>query len=384
MEKDHFLKILSKMNDKIASEEERGFYEAYDRLFDAQPDGLSNLSAAEVRSLQKRIRAGIDTETGERRVFMPVLRRVPRWWAAAAMVVMVSAVLTIYFSREQQQLISYTGNPHTIFPGNKGAVLTLANGKRIDLSTVSDGIVAAQGNTRIAKTKGGLITYSRETDAKAGEKPNWNSIVTPRGSIAAIALPDGSKAYLNAGSSLRFPAMFSSSERVVELSGEAEFEVLHQPSKPFRVISAGQKVEVLGTHFNINTYTGGKIARTTLLEGRIALSTASQRRILKPGEQASITSGHTSGEINVRQLADAGDAVAWRNGIFHFDNAGIQEVMDVFSLWYDVDITVEAGVRERLFSGDIHKTLTLQKALQLLNYHRVYFDIDGRKIRVRS
>lgn len=384
MEKDHFLKILSKVQDRTATEEEENFLRAYDRMFDKQPDGLSHLSPAELKAMEKKIRSGIAREMGDRPVRISLIPGVRHWWLAASLGILCAAGMILYLSRREEGMIRYTGKAHTILPGNKGAVLILGNGKRIDLSAAAKGVVAVQGNMNIAKTASGIIEYVAANTAQPGEKPSWNSIVTPRGSIVAVLLPDGSKAYLNAGSSLRFPAAFTDAERAVELSGEAEFEVRHQPSRPFVVSSAGQKVAVLGTHFNVNAYPGSRRARTTLITGSIALSSSVATRILKPGQQASIAAGNSDQNISIRELSEPAEAIAWRKGIFHFENSSIQEVMKVFSLWYDVDIVVEADVPERLFSGDIHKTLSLEKALKLLNYHQVYFEINGRSIRVRS
>ena len=380
MEKEHFLEILSKIQDRTASREEQNFYEAYDQLFDLQPDGLSELTASQVKHLEKQISAKVNMGIGKRRTTMSILRGKYGWWAAASFLMIFSAALVFYQTRHQP-VIRYIGAMHTIPPSSKGPVLTLANGQRIDLTEAANGLLATEGTTHIAKTATGEIRYSNAAPVNSGEKAYLNSIVTPRGSIAAILLPDGSRAYLNAGSSLHFPAAFSSTERSVELSGEAEFEVVHQPSRPFVVRSAGQKVQVLGTHFNINAYPDNRRTNTTLISGRVALSSNSETRILKPGQQGSIGVGQI---IDVRQLADPADALAWRYGIFHFENSSIQEVMGVLSLWYDVDIVVESGVRERLFSGDIHKTLSLEKVLKLLNYQQVYFEINGRYIRVST
>lgn len=267
-----------------------------------------------------------------------------------------------------------------IAPGGNRAILTLANGKQIVLTNAQNGFLAQQGGTQINKTGNGQVIYNA-AQSIGGTDTAYNVITTPRGGQYTIILPDSSKVYLDANSSLRFPAAFSGKLRTVMLTGEAYFEVAHNKNRPFHVLTKGQMVEVLGTHFNVNAYDDEKFIKTTLLEGSVRVSTGGKVAMLTPGEQ-SLTGNEvtTSKNISVIQNANTDEAVAWKNGFFQFDNADIKTIMRQFARWYNVDVVFEGSVQERLFSGEIHRNLTVLQALELLNYANVHFNIDGKRI----
>ena len=204
-------------------------------------------------------------------------------------------------------------------------------------------------------------------------------------------MEDGTKVWLDAASSLKFPTRFIGDERVVELSGQAYFEVAHQKI-PFKVhilnaAGDGGEVEVLGTHFNVNAYADEAIMKTTLLEGSIRISKANEQKLLKPGQQAQIMNGnpsalHRAAGPVIRVVPDANteEAVAWKNGYFQLEDAGIETVMHQLARWYDVEVSYEGPVTERQFGGQMPRGVNLSEILRILEESNVHFRIDGKKV----
>jgi len=269
---------------------------------------------------------------------------------------------------------------HDIPPGNSKAILTLANGNRIILNGAKMGRVAQQGNAVVLKTKPGQIQY-QVTDAAPPARVAYNTASTPRGGEYHIVLADGTNVWLNAASSITFPTTFSGNDRTVAIKGEVYFEVSHNPDKPFRVKCNGQTVEVLGTHFDINAYGDENLIKTTLLEGSVKVATGSHVVLLRPGQQAdaAIVDSETCIFRTVKNV-DTDEEVAWRNGLFQFDKADLKTVMRQLARWYNVDVVYQGTIRERAFSGSIHRSLSAAKALKLISYSDVHFIIDGKKI----
>ena len=276
-------------------------------------------------------------------------------------------------------------------PGGNKAILTLADGSSIELDSANNGTLSVQGNTKILKLASGSLAYQQNRHgAAAVQGPVYNTISTPRGGQYQVVLPDGSKVWLDAGSSLRFPTSFSSGLREVQLSGEAYFDVAADVRKPFRVSvfpgepgkgDALQHVEVLGTQFNIMAYADEASVKTTLLEGavRVGASAGNPMR-LAPGDQSQLDRSPSLGLTMVRD-ADVDAAVAWKNGYFNFNKANIETIMRQLSRWYDVDVSFRGnGSRDRLFYGGIQRNLPLSAVFDILERSGVLFSIDGKKV----
>jgi transmembrane sensor len=243
-------------------------------------------------------------------------------------------------------------------PGSNGATLTLANGKKIVLDSAGNGMLAVQGNTKLMN-KNGQIAYTREGNI-AGENL-YNTITTVRGRQYRLVLADGSKVWLNAASSIRYPANFTGKERKVEITGEVYLEVAKDANKPFFVTVRGMEIQVLGTHFNVNAYEDEADAVTTLIEGSVKVSKKDVSVMLAPGQQAQL---RMNGAIGVIKNADVAAAVAWKNGYFSFDNTGIESVMRQLSRWYDIDVSYEGDrVPSESFWGDLQRSATLSSVL---------------------
>jgi transmembrane sensor len=262
-----------------------------------------------------------------------------------------------------------------VSPGQYKARLTLADGSVVVLDTITDRKLLQQGSTTVY-SKGGELIY--EQKGKHNEVL-YNTLTTAKGETFGMVLSDGSKVWLNSGSSIRYPVAFAGNQRTVEITGEAYFEVAHLDNGiPFKVTVNGMEVRVLGTHFNINAYTDEAKIRTTLLEGSVAVTPAGSAKpvILKPGQQAAI-----SGKIvELIEHADTEQAVAWKNGYFQFNEADLKTVMHAIERWYDVAIVYEGNVPQPVYSGKLSRNAKASDVLKVLEQNGIHFRIEGKKI----
>ncbi|WP_295117729.1 FecR family protein [uncultured Chitinophaga sp.] len=296
------------------------------------------------------------------------------WWAAAAVLVLAAAGIGYFtmLTRPGTSSVAITSAPD-VAPGRQGAILTLANGQTIVLDSLNNGVIANQNGTQVSLNNGQL-NYDA---AQAGEVL-YNTITTPRGRMFQLALPDGSLVWLNAASSLRFPTAFSSKQRLVEVTGEAYFEVAQNISQPFIVkISEGMQVEVMGTRFNVNAYADEAAITTTLLDGGVNINNGGLRKTLKPGQQASVKGN----DVKISNDVDTDLAVAWKNGFISFQGAGLQDVMRKVARWYDLQVVYEGKIPETEFDGDLPKNLKLSQVIKILTKVEVKFRIEeGNKL----
>jgi transmembrane sensor len=298
----------------------------------------------------------------------------PRIAATASIVIVMAAGLSYYKYQQSRQQVNLV--QQDIGPGGNKAYLTLADGKKISLTDAANGAIASQAGITITKTADGQLIYSVGHNERNGTATAvYNTIETPKGGQYRVKLPDGTEVWLNAQSSLRYPASFEAQdERRVELSGEGYFQVAKDKAHPFIVKSRGQTVKVLGTHFNINSYADEKVAKTTLLEGLIQLN---GQTTLKPGEQAIIPA---SGEINVIQV-DLDEAVAWKNGKFIIADENIETIMRKLERWYNVEVTYDGAPPTTTFTASISRFDNISKILDKLSYtNNIHFKIEGRRI----
>jgi transmembrane sensor len=294
--------------------------------------------------------------------------------AAAAVAMMILGAGLFYFNGKygSSQLVTFTKD---IPAGRSGATLTLANGKKIHINTAAVGQLAEESGVRISKTADGKIIYTLlESNDGVLE---YNTLETQNGEQTQVILPDQSLVFLNAASSLKYPSSFAKAkERIVELSGEAYFEVSKDKEHPFIVKSDGQQVKVLGTHFNISGYADEQVVRTTLLEGSVNVN----GNLLKPGEQ-SVLSG---GSISVSQ-ADIEQAVAWKKGEFYFDQTPLEEVMRQVARWYNVKVIYQnEGVKDQTIGGTVTRYGSVSQILKAIaSVGSVHFQITDQTILVK-
>jgi transmembrane sensor len=313
--------------------------------------------------------------------------RVMAWSAAACAVLILIGGSWWYYSKRTPAIA--VANPPVIpvptagviAPGKNKALLTLANGATIDLDSSENGTLAQQGNVKIIKGEDGELLYypDKQHAAAAG----YNTISTPRGGKYAIVLADGTKVWLNAASSLKFPAAFTGKSRNVFLTGEAYFEVAASPSMPFNVNVNDMMVEVLGTHFNINAYSDESSIATTLFTGAVrvkrsgAASPGQQDLLLQPGEQADLES---NGKLKVNDHADISGVIAWRDNYFEFNNTALPVIMRQIARWYDVGIEFKGPSSSRRMTGKFSRNVNLDQLIGMLSYAGVKMKIDNKKI----
>lgn len=309
--------------------------------------------------------------------------------AAASIVLTIMAGGYLYYTNKIVNRQSQIAYQNDIAPGKNGATLTLANGQKILVNDALSGNIAEQSGVKISKTEDGMIVYEisgEHSDSQSrgfGEKSDptgHNTLTTTRGEQTRVRLPDGSLVFLNAASSLSYPASFAKlKERKVELTGEGYFEVAKDKAHPFIVKSGRQEVEVLGTHFNINSYVDEAGSKTTLIEGSVKVSSGSLSKLLISGQQA-VLSG--DGEIALKTV-DTETVVAWKNNQFMFDGENIQTVMRMVARWYNVEVEYVGEVTNERFLGGVSRFDHVSKVLKSLeSTGKVHFRIEGRKIYV--
>ncbi|KQC02048.1 FecR family protein [Pedobacter sp. Hv1] len=296
---------------------------------------------------------------------------------AAASIVLVAGV-GFYFYKSNSQVEQQPVYVNDVNPGKNGATLTLANGQKILISEANTGNIASQSGIKISKTADGQIIY--EISGANSGTLEYNTLSTTRGEQTKVRLPDGSLVFLNAASSLKYPASFASlKERKVELSGEGYFEISKDKAHPFIVKTAKQEIEVLGTQFNVNAYADEPVIKTTLLEGSIKLNTGSQKEILKPNEQAILRDNR----LNIKEV-ETEEIVAWKNNEFLFRDDDFRTNMRKIARWYNVEIIYEVDAPDNFkLGGFLSRTKNLSAILKLMEKtDKVHFKISGKKVYV--
>jgi transmembrane sensor len=274
-----------------------------------------------------------------------------------------------------------------IVPGKSKAILYLADGSRIALDDSAKGKLARQGDAVVSKENSNGISYqqngfqAQKTNGIQDSKVLLNTLVVPLGATYKLVLADGSKVWLNSGSSLKFPVSFSSPRRKVELLGEAYFEVAKNAKLPFVVKTAIQDVLVTGTHFNVMAYPEDRLTTTTLFEGQVHIVNGQDRKVLKPGQQSQIRTGESN--ISIEKAADLEAALAWKNGYFMSAHENLKSIMNKIARWYNVEVEYQGDFSNKYFSGTISKQEDFKEVLNIIQLtNSVQFKIVGRRITV--
>lgn len=303
--------------------------------------------------------------------------------AAASLGLFITAALfrTVIF-RKQPLIAHMHGARCHIVPGSDKATLFLTDGSKVELDNAAADDLTEQNGVKISKVVGGELVYKLERPLKltSHHTLTYNTLQTNRGGQYKIVLTDGTKIWLNSASTLRYPTTFTGSERLVELNGEAYFEVAHNKRRPFRVLSKHQLIEVLGTHFNVNCYADEAKTKTTLIEGmvKVANRDAKSVAVLKPGQQAVISADVRAPLV---KNVNAEDAVAWKNGYFMFSNESISTIMREISRWYNVDVEYKGEVPYKTIWGSVSKFKDVAETLRMLELTGcAHFKINERRI----
>lgn len=337
----------------------------------------AEISEIEVENVHRRIQNTIDSQPGK----IVSLSNHPKLWpriAVAASIVFVLGFGGYLYFKQPQKTAQTQLAENDVAPGKNTATLTLANGRKIVLSSALKGQLAKEAGVTITKATDGKIVY--QVQENNNEPNKINTLTTARGETYRVDLPDGTKVWLNAASSLKYPASFASAtERKVILTGEAYFEVAKDKLHPFKVETDKQEVTVLGTHFNINSYDDEPFVKTTLLEGRVKVLSNNSEEIIIPGQQSILKNGNI-----IIQTADIEEAVAWKNNEFLFNEDDFLTAMRKVSRWYDVDIIYDKTAPKNFkLGGFVSRTKNISAVLKLIQLTgKVHFKVEGRRILV--
>jgi transmembrane sensor len=297
-----------------------------------------------------------------------------KWGWAAAIIILLGAGAYLYITNRKSEapVLAKQEKPTDILPGSNKALLTLSDGTIITLDSAANGAIAQQGNSLINKLSNGQIIYN--VKGLSHGEIMMNTMATPSGGQYQLILPDGSKAWLNAASSITYPAVFTGTDRKIKVAGEIYLEIAKDKSKPFFVDVDGKStVEVLGTSFNINSYADEGNIKTTLIEGSIK---ANSSIVLKPGQQA-VQSLSDRKIISVNSSVNIDQILAWKNGIFNFQNADIRSVMKQLERWYDIQVKYNGKIPDFIFNGKMDRGVMLSTILRFLSDYGVHTTLQG-------
>ncbi len=374
-------KIIERYVSGKATAEEIKFVERYYQYLDKRDSVLDKNSSEEIMQMEEENLQAI-LHAIHHPVHKP--KQLVVKYAIAATIIFVLGFGILYFSKNQPlketSKIANSSKKIDVLPGKDRAILTLADGSKVVLDELKDGEIS-----ETVKLKDGQLIYQVNNTGAKTNRVAYHTIETPKGGQYQVYLPDGTKVWLNAASSLKYPERFTSNERKVTLTGEAYFEVAKDKAHPFIVHTEGagalgQEVEVLGTHFNINTYMDEQTVKTTLLEGSVKVaSLATQKsKILSPGQQSVL-----SNQSFLVKDVDSGDETAWKDGLFRFNNANLKSILYQLERWYDVKIDYE-NVPNKRYNGMVPRKSKLSEVLNMLELTgNIDFKIDeGRQLKV--
>ena len=375
MDENEILALLKKYQEGTLSNEDKDKVDAW-YLHKASNSNLQ-LNEYELEDSYEYLKAKLPLKQETK-----VIRIWPRVAVAASIAVLLGTGI-FYFTKTKEQIPQVAEKPQEIAPGGNRGILTLSNGKQIVLADISaKDTIAKEGEedeVTIKMGANGVITYiiNPNTDASKADANLFNTLSTPTGGQYNIVLADGTKVYLNAVSSIKYPTQFNGDQRIVELDGEAYFEVAKNKNKPFIVKSGDQDIEVLGTHFNVHAYDNESVVKTTLLEGSVAVNYKNQKAILKPGQQSNVSDKFN--KITIKQV-DTEAAIAWKNGRFKFDNADLKTVMRQLERWYGIKVEYRGDVSDVRFNGGTFMNKNLSEVLKVLELSNIKFKVEGKTI----
>lgn len=357
------------------AEEAAALHEWYDHVNEGDTEIVVAEQETTLEGTRARILLQLQEQIAESEKPTATIRRMPRKWltAAAASAILLLAAGAWFWQQPGKEQPSAVAGITIPAPTNR-ATLTLGNGTVVDLSSSEDGTLLQQGGATVTKEES-MLVYG---EGKNGEQPVTNTLSVPKGVQYRLVLPDGTKVWLNAASALSFPSAFTGPQRIVTLEGEGYFEVAANAEQPFTVQTAGSRIEVLGTRFNVKAYPGEPGMQAALLQGSVRIVAADgKNRNMRPGEVATV---HADNVIRIERDPDADQAIAWKEGMFAFRNADIPEILREIGRWYDVEIVYEGPVTHRRFTGKVSRGYSLSETLSVLLASDLHFRQEGKKI----
>jgi transmembrane sensor len=383
------------LNGTITPEERKRLFEWYDGF----EDGELVLDPGQARVFQQ-MKEGMLEEV-RREMPTAALRRLSwRRVAVAAAVLVLVAGAGYFFMKDGRAGVAVaaagpgvTRAAMDILPGGEKAVLELGDGSKVVLDSVGSGRIGRQGNVEVMKNGVGGLRYAAGDAVAAADGSAagglaaavYNRLTTPKGGRYELELQDGTKVWLNAGSSIRYPSAFTGAERRVEIRGEAYFQVARDARRPFRVAveeasGGSSEIEVLGTEFNVNAYADEPDARTTLVNGGVRVRSGSWDVVLSPMQQAVASAKG----LREQEVADLAQVVAWRSGFFSFEDGDLSEILRQIARWYDVEVVYKGKIPGDRFTGRFPRSTSLAGVLKILNISGVRLEAENKKIVVIS
>lgn len=375
--------LIKKYNAGECTQEEKLWLEQWYLSFEwNKPDDLPDVELAQLKhevwdSLQRERNRSLPIGS----VATEGPRRLPgRWWYYSAAAVAIFIVSSVLFTRRndpkpEAATVAQTVSRQDFLPGTSKASLVLGDGSIVSLDSAAVTQLKEGDGTTIDK-KYGKIVYNNA--AGTDNRVIYNTLNIPRGAEYQLVLPDGSKVWLNAASSLRFPTRFTGKDRSVYLTGEAYFEITKNTAQPFRVITTdGMEVEVVGTHFNVMAYKDEEYIKTTLTEGKVRIKNDGHMISLSPSQQAALQKN--TQQLNVKQ-ADIDKEIAWKNGMIEFSDDDLPYIMRQLSRWYDVDVSFEGSIPKGSYNGSIPRRATLTEVMQILKLAGVKYWLDNKRV----
>lgn len=367
--------LAEKIATGTATEEEILLYNRLFHSFSTGEEWRDELHGDRL-ALEAAMKQAIFERTGLQR---PVARLKWLRWSAAAAVLLLLAGGAYWLSSKPTPEVPVAVAPapanrlvNDVAPGQEGAILTLSTGETIVLDNAVNGALAQEGATEVIKQNGQIVYKGKDAAAAVV----YNTMTTPRGRQYSLLLADGTRVWLNAASSITYPTAFTGKERKVDVTGEVYFEVVHNAGMPFVVQKDGVRVQVLGTHFNVNSYNEESSLNVTLLEGAVRVVSGIHRSDIRPGQQAQVREGSLQLVNNV----NLEEVMAWKNGTFRFGGTGIETIMRQLSRWYDVEVVYNKKIDE-IFYAEIPRNTPLSDVLKALALTgEVRFAIEGKKI----
>lgn len=379
MKVDEFIALAQKVSEGKASPKEIELYNYYLKFDDKDldiplPAHIAKRGQLMKKQLHEAIHQDVQPKYGT--LFLAKIS------IAASFLLLCGLGLFFYHTKNSVSKNTTLATTEKIVPGTNQGKLTLSNGMEVNLSDAKIGNIASINGLIVEKSTDGQLVFTSTPKANyTGATDQLNKIETPNGGQYQINLPDGSKVWLNAGSSLVFPNHFTHNERKVQLHGEAYFEIAHDKNKPFWVVTDKQSIKVLGTKFNVNAYSDQNHTITSLVEGSVSLhpqGNNTQVRLLKPGQRASLVGHH----LTIEKYEVEND-IAWKNGLFVFSNESIRAVMTKIARWYNIEINYRDNVTTDLYNGTISKFDKVENILSMLEKtNTVRFEIQGKTILV--
>jgi hypothetical protein len=371
------LEIFKRIEQNVATDDDIRIYNAWCNSFQQKNEQAIHAEFEEKKAeLLDKINRKIERRTLKTYQLMSVA-------AAILILFLLTPSLYNYFthSRDNIKPVSSLQVANDIAPGSNMATLLLSDGQRFSLSSQYKGLVTTQNSVTITQLSDSVVVFKDLVSSKERTTPGvqYNSLITDKAQKYQLVLPDGTRVWLNAATTIKFPVTFSGlSHRKVELDGEAYFEVAKDPSKPFIVITKEQEIKVLGTHFNVKSYAGKKGTVTTLLEGSVKVN---NKLTLKPGEQAKST---TDGRVHISK-ANTATEVAWQKGYFEFNDEDVYDVMNELARWYNIEVVYEGDMPLEKMKGTISRSQNISGVLSILEATGIFkFNVMGNKVYVHK